>query len=253
MSRLGAESGHTMEAKLHGLYPNVHDFYRHSQISGRKRAFRRARGRAQRNCLGGTWYRGRWLRADAAVAGLPQRQAAPRVQSQVRRAASSAGTDEVRFISYNVGGSSTDNYDVFGNWLQQLQLADVVIFQEVHWGLGKEDSSFQICSRSVMTSIDSNNRFSGIAICVSKKLIDAADLRFSSVVPGRLMHVRCLRSGFCLDIVGTYQWAWNMQHVSLTEQRRRQVWTSAGRLLSQFPRRNLLLLGCDANTPAVPD
>ena len=183
MSRLGAESRQTMEAKLHGLYPNVHDFYRHSKISGRKRAFRRACSRAQRNCLGGTWYRGRWLRADAAVAGLPQRQAAPRVQSQVRRAASSAGTDEVRFISYNVGGSSTENYDVFGNWLQQQQLADVVIFQEVHWGLGKEDSSFQTGSRSVMTSIDSNNRFFGIAICVSKKLIDAADLRFSSVVP----------------------------------------------------------------------
>ena len=57
-----------------------------------------------------------------------------------------------------------------------------------------------------------------------------------------LTHVRCLRSDFCIDIVGMYQWAWNTQHVSLTEQSRHHVWTSAGRLLSQFSRRNLLLL-----------
>ena len=44
-----------------------------------------------------------------------------------------------------------------------------------------------------------------------------------------------------------YQWAWNTQHVSLTEQRRHRVWTSAGRLLSQLPRRN-----SDANTPVIP-
>ena len=147
---------------------------------------------------------------------------------------------------------STDSYDVCANWLQTQQLADVVILQEIHWGLGKEHSCFRIGSWNVVTCVDSNSRFSGVAICISTKLSEADGLRFASVVPGRLMHVRCQRSDFCIDIVGVYRWAWNTQHVSLTEQRRHRIWTSAGRLLSQLPRRNLSILGCDANTPVTP-
>ena len=140
-------------------------------------------------------------------AGYGQMPTAPRSSSQVRRVTHSACTERIRIISYNIGGMSTDSYDVCANWLQTQQLADVVILQEIHWGLGKEHSRFQIGSWNVATCVDSNNRFSGVAICISTKLSEADDLRFASVVPGRLMHVRCQRSDFCIDIVGVYQWA----------------------------------------------
>ena len=118
---------------------------------------------------------------------------------------------------------STDCYDAFSNWLQTQQLAEVIILQEIHWGLGKNDSCFQIGDWSIVTCVDANNRFSGVAVCISKALSESRDLRLATIVPGRLMHVRCQRSDFCIDVVGVYQWAWNTRNVTLTEQRRHRV------------------------------
>ena len=90
----------------------------------------------------------------------------------------------ISFLSYNIGGMATDSYDAFASWLQEQTHAQVVVLQEIHWGLGKEDTSFQIGSWHIMTCVDANNRFAGVAVCVSSKLASVSDLRFATIVPG---------------------------------------------------------------------
>ena len=102
------------------------------------------------------------------------------------------------------------------------------------------------------TCTDPVQRFSGVAVCISDKLRNTDDLRFASHVPGRLLHVRCLGTEICIDIVGMHQWAWNTQKISATEHRRQNVWTASGRLFSQLPSRNVLIFCSDANTPVYP-
>ena len=252
MSRPRAAAGIPASAKVHGYNPADNGISRYSTNTGRKRAFRRACERIHRSQLGGTWYRGRWITASELHAGKPNDRSGRQREGPKAAAAKRDSIARLSFLSYNIGGISTDSYDAFANWLQDQTQAQVVVLQEIHRGLGKEDTCFQIGSWYIMTCVDPNNRFSGVAVCVSSKLISFSDLRFATIVPGRLMHVRCLPHDFNIDIVGMYQWAWNTQHVSLTEQRRHRVWTSAGRLLSQLPRRNMFLWCCDANTPVVP-
>ena len=252
MSRSGAVASLPASAKQHGSHPFDNAFSRHSKNTGRKRAFRRACERMRRSPFGGTWHRGRWVTAAESQHGKPRVFLGRPHNGTVATVPKRDPHTRLSFMSYNIGGMGTDCYDAFANWLQNQTHAMVVVLQEIHWGLGKEDTCFQIGSWSVMTCVDPNQRLSGVAVCVSSKLVPFSELRFATIVPGRLMHVRCLRHDFNVDIVGMYQWAWNTQHVSLTEQRRHRVWTSAGRLLSQLPRRNILLWCCDANTPVVP-
>ena len=252
MSRPRAAAGMPASAKVRGYNPADDGFSRYSKNPGRKRAFRRACERIRRSQLGGTWYRGKWTTASELHGGKPNDRSGRLREGPKAAAAKRDSIARLSFLSYSIGGISTDSYDAFANWLQDQTQAQVVVLQEIHWGLGKEDTCFQIGSWYIMTCVDPNNRFSGVAVCVLSKLISFSDLRFVTIVPGRFMHVRCLRHDFNIDIVGMYQWAWNTQHVSLTGQRRHRAWTSAGRLLSQLPRRNMLLWCWDANAPVVP-
>ena len=43
----------------------------------------------------------------------------------------------LRVLTYNVGGLSAELYDILVTWLHEQRVADVVILQETHWGLGK--------------------------------------------------------------------------------------------------------------------
>ena len=110
----------------------------------RKRAFLRARSRAQ--IKGGTWYRGQWRTAqslgvpcDPDTAPLPGRPTC-----QHRCPAGQGRQPRLRVLTYNVGGMSADLYDVFLDWLLSQTQADIVVLQETHWGMGKAPNTWTV-------------------------------------------------------------------------------------------------------------
>ena len=98
----------------------------------RKRAFRRARRRAER--CGGTMYRGRWHTARELGAGGND---GPAGDTGARRSGRRPiGRDlpwtaqpRQRVRSYNVGGITSDVYAVLHRWLTQESQDDIVILQ----------------------------------------------------------------------------------------------------------------------------
>ena len=132
--RVGGRSTAALEAspqevKIPGKGPQTGPTW----SNNRKRAYRRARRRAEQS--GGTWYRGRWCSAHslgtrAGVAldpsGIVPRKPPPGKQAQRR----------LKIHSYNIGGITSECYDLIKDWLHHQCRADVVVFQETRHGLG---------------------------------------------------------------------------------------------------------------------
>ena len=125
----------------------------------KKRAYARACRRA--TATGGTRYRGRWctlrdlqgwrqgsLAGSTAVPPQPLRQDKLRTQHAARR---------LRVLSYNVGGVTAELYDLLCRWIGQQQEADIILLQEIHHGLGREESTWSIPGWSFVVAPDARN------------------------------------------------------------------------------------------------
>ena len=110
----------------------------------RKRAFRRARRRAE--LRGGTEYRGRWFTAqelgtEAKPLDLPCNVGVSRTGPAKRPW---QARPRLRVRSFNVGGISAEVYDNLHHWLLHRARDDIIILQEVHWGLGRSEGSWSV-------------------------------------------------------------------------------------------------------------
>ena len=217
--------------------------------NNRKRAYRRARRRAEQT--GGTWYRGRWCSAHSlgtrsgvptTSSGLIPRKPPPGKHAQRR----------LKIHSYNIGGITSECYDLIKDWLHSQCGADVVVFQETHHGLGRSDGHWQLPGWIVVTTADEKQRYSGLAVFLRRSVF--ADEQVSSItwIPGRLMHVRCHTPQLTLDLVAGYQWVWQAKQQEQIARKRAHFWTQLGVLLQGLPARNLLALCADMNTHCRP-
>ena len=217
--------------------------------SARKRAYKRACNRAAR--AGATTYRGRLVTA-AELHAAHIRQAGV---TSTRRAASGATRitpshdRRVRMMTWNCGGMNAELYDVLCSWLQKDPPCDVLVLQEVHHGLGKQDATWSIKGWSFVLTANPDNRFSGVAMAISHRLARPHQITFCSWLPGRLLHVKCDMQGLVLDLVGIYQWVRKSDDRAANDTRRAQFWVMLGKLLSHLPKRNLLAVLGDFNTP----
>ena len=217
----------------------------------RKRAFRRARRRAE--MFGFTTYRGRTVSAknlstrvrNPAVEPLAS-LTAPRLQ----KASPQSRFSRLAIMTYNCSSMTAELYDVLCDWLQHRCTSDVVVLQETHWGLGKSDATWQIPGWSFVNTADPGNRYSGVAILVSHRVSTAANITFCSWIPGRILHVKCECAHATLDLIGVYQHVWQEGQRALTESKRETFWVTLGRLLGGIPQRSLLVLAGDFNGPA---
>ena len=103
----------------------------HSVI--RKRAYRRARRRAEQ--AGGTFYRGRWMSAESLGTVLrnpEQTDTRPRPKQDL---APSRQHPRLRVRSYNVGGVTSAVYDYLHHWLTTECQDDVLIITGTALGL----------------------------------------------------------------------------------------------------------------------
>ena len=200
---------------------------------------------------GGTWYRGVWRSANslgvAPADGVNTRQASARTAPTLQ-----GRRPRVRVLSYNIGGMSSDLYDVLVDWLKRQQCADIVLLQEVHYGLGRGETHWTRDGWHFVASASPDTRYAGVCICVSAKLVQQEALDYQTWVAGRILHVRVYGKAFPIDVVSVYQWVEKTGTTDSTIQKRLQLWEKLNRLLESLPRRNVLVMGCDLNTVLKP-
>ena len=102
----------------------------------RKRTFRRARRRAEEH--GATWYRGAWRSAQSLGTTSEQRPETNKQSAAQRLPVQQpplAARPRLRTLTYNLGGLDPASYDVFCDWLQRQQDADIVFAQRATLGM----------------------------------------------------------------------------------------------------------------------
>ena len=225
--------------------PTVHD-------QQRKRAFRRARRRAEQS--GGTYYRGRWRTAEELGTKVVD-------AAKVKAAPASAGTGHsrpwvaqprIQVRSFNVGGVTAEVYDSLCHWLRTRCEEDILILQELHWGCGRTEGSWTIPGWTFYVSANDKQRFSGVGVVVSHRIARAEDSTYCTWIPGRLLQVRCGGARATIDILAGYQWVWATGTTPATLENRSFFWNQLSRALHSIPRRNLLIVGADLNTRCQP-
>ncbi|CAE7308131.1 pol [Symbiodinium sp. CCMP2592] len=214
----------------------------------RKRAFRRARRRAEQR--GGTWYKGRWC--TAAALGTNLRSTATPLEAPAKRPPQCRAPARLRVLSYNIGGFSQECYDLFKHYLHEKCEADVVIVQETHHGLGRDDGHWLLPGWIVVTTADPKQRYSGVGVFLRRSVFADEQVGNVTWIPGRLLHVRCVGTTLTLDIVAGYQHVWQERHADKISKQRHHFWTQLGLLVQGLPTRHLLVLGADLNTQVRP-
>ena len=244
--RVEAGSGTALGAPVSGA-KNAGNSFGFTYSRARKRAFRRARTRAAEH--GGTWYRGQWRSArslGAQMAGKPM--PSPHLASERRAPTLQGRTPRMRVVTYNVGGMSADLYDIFVTWLHEQYVADIVVVQETHWGLGRTEGQWTIGQWHFLTSADPSTRYAGVCVCISSKWASSDNITYSIWAPGRILHVRISGYTVPVDIIAVYQWVLSDSSSGQSTQRRTALWSQLNRLLGTLPARNVLAIAGDFNT-----
>ena len=194
-------------------------------------------------------YKGRWcsaqeLETNFLSEGMPSEPT--RRRREVRTGWQAASRLKVR--TYNIGGITSEVYDVLHRWLTSNCTDDVVVVQELHHGCGKTDHSWTIPGWTVAITADERNRFSGVGVFISHRIAPADRVSFHTWLPGRLMHVRCFTSRVTVDIIAGYQWVWQGRHQEAISANRSLFWGKLSALMQTLPMRNLVVVAMDANT-----
>lgn len=256
---LATTTGDGLGLDLFGSWPGKHrgfaqDFgfpstlrYTHST----KRAYRRARNRAQQSLEGGTMYRGQWhTRATLkAILNHPHPSPKPRRIALSGKEARSK-QPVIRCLSWNASGLSSALFQEFTAWLDTEGCSDLVVLQETHWGPCSDFFSGDwACMHSSGHNTDvSFDKHGGILVMARKQAFQ--NMAFRVIYPGRLVHFRAthVKTGLVCDLVGIYQHVWRT-HLPAEQNHiyRNDIWDKLSALLLGLPTRNPLLLAGDCN------
>ena len=261
----------TVEAKSGDLR---HSDSRHNfppRVTPKKRALNRAIHRASQNEDQCTWYRGRRLHLrDLQAGGHASKETTehgpPSVPYRESRSLPDRPSPRLRLVSWNCGGLTSTLYQEVLLWLHDEEQAgrsvDILCIVETSW---REEFEFQTQpvagSKSRWFAVHSGGKAKeGILCLIRSTLVPADCVRYRSLMDGRLLHVRLLLRT-PLDILCTYQYAWNPQKSTLdpsnkVEQlvkQRARVWQQLSAWITQTPRRHGLVLLGDFNCPLVHD
>ncbi|OLQ04989.1 hypothetical protein AK812_SmicGene11911 [Symbiodinium microadriaticum] len=180
--------------------------------------------------MGGTWYRGQWrsaasLGVSTVVTDMDTTCVTPLTPPPGR-----GRRRRLQAISYNMGGMTQESYDLFKDWLQTRCRAEIVIVQETHWGLGREDGRWTLPGWLAITTADGPQRHSGVAVFIRLERFTAEHITSVTWMPGRLLHVRCsgAGTGVCLDVVAGYQFVQQERHSDQVQRKRHAFWAKLG-------------------------
>lgn len=208
-----------------------------------KRSLQRAQRRA--HSQGFAWYRGQcWTPNDFLRIGMQPIVQTPPKPKQYDLATCNASQGPRRrmtCLTWNCGGLSTHRLDELKQWLAMHQV-HIAVITETRWSFQSEwsDNAWHH-----IHSADENHRGSGVLLLISKRLCDANDLRWQTVIPGRLVHARILLQPRHLDIVGCYQHVHSGHAKSMPL--REAFWKALETTVQGLPTRNTLVMLGDMN------
>ena len=162
----------------------------------RKRALRRAIGRAARHPAQTTHYKGR-------LCTLAALREAPALRSRRGDTDSKQGP-RLTALSWNVGGLSQEAWLEVQIWMHEQTEHDVILLQETHW---RFTSSWSLPRYHIFHSGATDHRFQGCMIAIRKSIASFESVRWSTPLVGHLMHVRFPVQGRHVDIINLYQYA----------------------------------------------
>ena len=249
------------------------------QCQTRKRALQRARRRAA--AVGGAWYRNRWVTCqDIGAPGEPQevrhhvparclgknKQQMPKFPCWPPKhvAAGSQGSQSLRMprrglgiLSFNLGGFSKAGFDEFQRWLHldtTKRLVHVVFLQETWRGSNEFCTKDWVWVQSGRSPVAGQ----GVAILLNRRFADSASIRFAERRVGRVLMVLvpALR-GHPLrrrptTLISVYQHARSSEQAEVYANRAK-IWTLLHQVVAAVPRRHLLIVAGDTNTPVKPN
>ena len=155
----------------------------------------------------------------------------------------------LRLFCWNCGGMGDGKYAEFNHWLDTRgQDVDVALVTETHWKLEADPCTWSLSNWHCIHFASTQRKTAGMLLYVSKRVVSDANIRFSSHLSGRLAHVR-LYTHTPVDLILCYQHASNTKAEAETLRKRAHFWQKLASLLSSIPRRHLLLMLGDFNTP----
>ena len=166
----------------------------------RKRALRRAIGRAARNPAQSTHYKGRLCTLDTLRAAPAHSGARPASRSRLGVTDGKQGP-RLRTMSWNVGGLSQEAWLEIQIWMHEQTEHDVILLQETHW---RFTSSWSLPRYHIFHSGATDHRFQGCMIAIHKSVTSFESVRWSTPLVGHLLHVRFPVKGRHVDIILTF-------------------------------------------------
>ena len=237
--------------KVHGSWPqgdHGQDQGRSPITSTKKRSLRRAYRRL--DTQGYTWYKGRYWQKQIILPTqsdfVPKSTATPSSQPLEH-------TPKNRLIVFhwNGGALSSARYNELLQWLH-FQRVDIAIISETHWSYTSEWQTPHWNAIHSGHGPGQKDKASGLLVLVATKLCRPDQIVWREVEAGRLVHCRLHLHPRSFDIIGVYQHTWSTAVVQKT--RRKQLWSSIGKLLKEIPNRNSMCILGDFNCslPTIP-
>ena len=214
-----------------------------------KRSFKRAKARAA--LYGKTLYKGRWFSAKAFGVERLHSDAPtskPYDPNQLRKPGAKNRAPRLKCFCWNAGGLSTGKLDELLAFLHhdKYELATIQETRWKHTSCWVSGDYFCIHSGESVKGVS----YCGVLVMISRKLVSPSHIRYSSVLCGRLLHVRLSLPGGSVDILSCYQHC--LRNTDACSQHRDQVWEHLERVICRIPRRNLLLVTGDMNSALQP-
>lgn len=238
-----------MDAKQHDMRPETYQTltWFPNMASVKKRSLKRAYARACHTGL--AWYRGRCY----TPSDFPSDMKPPSMKqtSNMRMDDHSQYLDcnrrhqdprRFRILNWNTGGLPASKLDEVKIWLESQRI-DAAILTETRMTFESEWSDAHW--HHIHTGLASD-RGAGILCIISKRLCSAQQIRWRSVILGRLLHVQIQGKHRSFDLVGCYQHT--QGHTTKRRSERQHWWTQLDAFLHELAHRNILFLAGDFNT-----
>ena len=206
-----------------------------------KRAFRRARARAERSNLGGTNYRGRWHTTESLRSMIGQQPVTCRTAA-IARPPRSRPVQPIRVLSWNATILASGLFQELMAWLDSCpanKQYHLIMIQETHW---RSTTDFQSGSWKCMHSSGYDcptgvEKSSGVLLLASTRHFK--DIAIKEVCPGRLLQMQATLSqtNRPITIFNVYQHVWR-SHLSTVENHRLRTrcGTHLNKAVTKYPR-----------------
>ena len=212
-----------------------------------KRAYKRACRRAIEH--GYAWYHGQSLTVQDFPAYLVERcrPVDPKQNtSHLRPNQFHSPCNRLKIVQWNASGMSLVKQDDVIAWLLQ-QSVDIMIIAETRWQFTND---WKLGHWAIINGGDAATKGCGVMVLINTKRFASSDIGWTSILDGRILHVRIHQHTRPIDILACYQFVddgpkkhWN---------HRQQFWQQLDNVLHKLPNRNMLILAGDFNCGVVP-